>query len=393
MRKALLVPVVALTSVVATLLASGAAARDASGGTQQAELIGRAVLPASTFGEAIPSGALVAPANGIVPPFAAQPIQGFSALLPEQDGTYLVLSDNGYGTKANSADFLLRVRRVRADYATGTVSVLPGGFGLSDPDHQVPFPLVRADRRLTGADFDPESFRRLPDGTLWFGEEFGPFLLHTDAHGRLLQPPVPLPGVSSPDDPTRPVTRPATLGSSKGFEGMALSPDGQTLWPMLEGPVAGDDPQTLNVYRYPVRRGSYKGEPFRYRLEYPGDSIGDLTAVDQNRFLVIERDQSQGVDARLKAIYLIDRRDQDHDGYADKQLLVNLLAVPDPQGVGGDGAFFRFPFITIESVAILDPHTLVVANDNNYPGSAGRTPGAPDDDEFIKIRLDTSLTS
>lgn len=39
------------------------------------------------------------------------------------------------------------------------------------------------------------------DGTLWFGEEFGPFLLHTDATGKVLEAPVPLPGVESPDHP------------------------------------------------------------------------------------------------------------------------------------------------------------------------------------------------
>ena len=91
--------------------------------------------------------------------------------VPQADGSTLVLSDNGYGSKDNSADFLLRVNRVRVSAADGTVSVV-GGFGLSDPDGQVPFALTRPDRQLTGADFDPESFRRLPDGTFWFGEEF-----------------------------------------------------------------------------------------------------------------------------------------------------------------------------------------------------------------------------
>ena len=40
------------------------------------------------------------------------------------------------------------------------------------------------------------------------------------------------------------------------------------------------------------------------------------------------------------------------DGYVDKNLLVNLMAVPDPGNVGGLGAFFTFPFVTIEDVEI-----------------------------------------
>ena len=36
---------------------------------------------------------------------------------------------------------------------------------------------------------------------------------------------------------------------------------------------------------------------------------------------------------------------------------------------------------------ILDDRTLGVLNDNNFPFSSGRTPGKPDDDEFITVRL------
>jgi hypothetical protein len=79
-----------------------------------------------------------------------------------------------------------------------------------------------------------------PDGTYWFGDEFGPFLLHTDAEGRLLDAPVPTPGVASPQNPTLPAGQAPNLAQSKGFEGMALSPNGRTLYPMPEGPVAED---------------------------------------------------------------------------------------------------------------------------------------------------------
>ncbi|WP_283135878.1 hypothetical protein [Rhizohabitans arisaemae] len=54
------------------------------------------------------------PINGLIPPFAGQPVQGFSGILPRGGGVYDMLSDNGFGKKDNSADFLLRVQRVRA---------------------------------------------------------------------------------------------------------------------------------------------------------------------------------------------------------------------------------------------------------------------------------------
>ncbi len=397
MRRPTLALLVAVPSLAAGLvagpaLAGGPAPADdlpSGSGLQQAELVGRAVLPALTFGEQIPSGAAVTSANGVTAPFAAQPVQGFSGILRDGDG-WLVLSDNGYGTKANSADYLLRVNRLSIDLEGGGVEVV-GGFGLSDPDGHLPFPLTRPDRRLTGADLDLESFQRLPDGTFWFGEEFGPALVHTDATGRVLAPPVLPEGVRSPDSWDLAGAQP-TLAASKGFEGMALSPDGRTLYPLLEGAVAGDDPQTLRLYSFDTRRGEFTGIEAQYRLESPGNAIGDLVALDDSRFLVLERDNAQGDAAQFKKVFLFDTRDRDRDGFADKQPLVDLLAIPDPQGLAGEpGSFATFPFVTIEQLAVVDDHRILVGNDNNFPGSAGRTPGVPDDNEYVLVQVDQDL--
>ncbi|ABS02802.1 esterase-like activity of phytase family protein [Kineococcus radiotolerans] len=379
--------------------ASTATARDGArphdAPAQSAKLLARQVLPAATFGEPVPSGAGIETANGVAVPFAAQPVQGFSGNLVQPDGSYLVLSDNGYGTKANSGDFLLAVHRL-VDAGDGSLEVAPGGFTLSDPHHHVAWDLTREDRRLTGSDFDPESFRRAPDGTFWFGEEFGPYLLHTDAAGRLLEAPVPLPGVQSPDNPERGAAAP-NLGSSKGFEGMAQSADGRYLFPLLEGPVTGDDPQDLRVMRYDTVQHRYRGEAFTYRLESPKNAIGDLTRVDDHRFLVLERDNGQGATAVFKAVFLVDTRVTDATGHPRKTQLVNLMAVPDPDGVAGElsaaSGFLTFPFTTIESVDVTGEHTIVVGNDNNFPFSAGRTPDTPDANEFLTIEVQANLSA
>src|SRR5262249_56578230 len=87
--------------------ATAAAARllDSGGGTT---LQARAVLPADTFAPGPPSGAFITPANGRTPPFPSQPVQGISAVLPAGSHKFWVMEDNGYGTKANSSDVLLR---------------------------------------------------------------------------------------------------------------------------------------------------------------------------------------------------------------------------------------------------------------------------------------------
>lgn len=359
---------------------------------RQPTLTGFASLPAQTYLPASePSGAALgtAPVNGVVPPFADQPVQGFSGIVRGSGGTYEVLSDNGFGTKANSADFALRVHRVAPVFSTGAVDVL-GGFHLTDPYGKVPFPLVRADRVLTGQDFDVESIVRAVDGTYWMGDEFGPFLLHFDRAGRLLSAPVPLPDVRAPENPSLGGGTP-NLASSKGYEGLAASPDGRYLYPLLEGTVTGDPAGSLRLYEFDLRAGAYTGRRWVYQLDAPNHAIGDAIAVDANRFLIIERDGGQGDAALVKKIYLADRRDRDGDRALDKTLVVDLLNIANPRRLGGFGEVFRFPFVTIEDVLLLDERTIAVLNDNNYPSSSGRTPGLPDNNEFITIRLPSSL--
>ncbi|MFD0472013.1 esterase-like activity of phytase family protein [Nonomuraea thailandensis] len=332
------------------------------------------LLPALTFVPGSePSGSLLGttPVNGVTPPFTGQPVQGFSGIARRHDGTFDVLSDNGYGNKANSSDFLLRVHRVKPDFRSRTVQVL-GGFNLTDPRGLVPFALTRQDRTLTGSDFDVESIVRAADGTYWIGDEFGPYLLHFDHKGRLLDAPAPLPGVRAPENPDLNGGQP-NLASSKGFEGMARGVDGRRLYPLLEGTVSGDPAGTLRMYEFDLRKRAYTDRRWTYRLEDPSHAIGDAIAVDENRFLIIERDNGQGDAAKVKRIYLADRRDQDRDGALDKTLVADLLNLADPRGLGGAPGTFRFPFQTIEDVIILDDRTLGVLDDNNFPFSNGRT--------------------
>jgi hypothetical protein len=368
---------------------SSAAPTHERGGFGRATLTQFAALPAESYVPGSePSGAALgtAPVNGIAVPFADQPIQGFSGILRNSDGTFDVLSDNGYGAKANSADFLLRIHRIGPDFGKGTVDVL-GGITLTDPNKHVPFALTRPDRVLTGSDFDVESITRTADGTYWIGDEFGPYLLHFDRAGRLLAPPVPLPGVFAPENPNGT----PNIGGSKGFEGLALSSDGKTLNALLEGTVAGDQPGSLRLNEFSIEQNRYTGKRWFYQLDSPDHAIGDTVTVDRNRLLVIERDNGQGADARNKKIYLADKRDRDHDGKLDKTLVADLMNIANPRRIGGFGETFTFPFVTIEDVIILDDRTLGVLNDNNFPGSSGRTPGKADNNEFITIRLTDSL--
>jgi glycerophosphoryl diester phosphodiesterase len=127
-----------------------------------------------------------------LPGGSPQWLQGISAVVELGPERFLALLDNGNGAPENSRECLLALVEFRV---AGTAAVPERTIFLSDPAAHLPFALVRGQdpgRPLTGADLDPESLARLPDGSLWIGDEFGPFLLHFDADGRLLAPPFEL---------------------------------------------------------------------------------------------------------------------------------------------------------------------------------------------------------
>jgi glycerophosphoryl diester phosphodiesterase len=73
-------------------------------------LKGFASLPADTFAPGPPSGKLLTGTNDRTVPFPSQPVQGFSAVqFADVYGNCWFMPDNGFGTKANSNDFLLRI--------------------------------------------------------------------------------------------------------------------------------------------------------------------------------------------------------------------------------------------------------------------------------------------
>jgi glycerophosphoryl diester phosphodiesterase len=208
------------------------------------------------------------------------------------------------------------------------------------------------------------------------------------------------------------LSNPFRAQQSGGFEGMAITPNGKKLLPLLERPLTGDDPQTLLIHEFDLKDCKYTGDQYLYPLAKPGEvnagspagtNIGDFILNDKKHGLVIEREGSQGVTDTTKALKAIFEVTLNAPGKpVDKRLAVNLLNIADPKGLSlpglpgdvGLGTPFAFPFTTIEDVVTLGPRYIGVLNDNNYPFSIGRHVGSqqPDDEEFIIIKLDKRLT-
>lgn len=406
-------------------------------GTVHAQMLtGFARMPAATFADGPTAGQFAAanPYGTNLPPFAnRQAVQGFSGVLAgPRKNVFHFLVDNGFGAQNNSADAVLRAYTLAIEWRTrkgGAGQVLPadwdsgrvrGGFDpftrleLNDARRLLTIPIqadytnyynnaanpavaptIRAKRLLTGADFDIESIRRDHRGHYWFGDEFGPYLVKTDARGTVLRAEIPLPGVYAPAHKDVVAGRAtANLPASGGFEGLAINRRGDKLYTLLERTVTGDAAGSLRIDEFDVDREVYTGRRFFYPLDALGTNIGDMVAVDDRRFIVLERNGNTATSpnpAPFKKVYLIDLEDVSTGGVVRKLELVDLMKLADPHDLDGDGStVFTFPYTTIENVLILDPRTLLVVNDNNFPYGGGRAL-ASDNTEFLRIRLPVSL--
>ncbi|MBP6123169.1 MULTISPECIES: esterase-like activity of phytase family protein [Providencia] len=369
--------------------------------------------------------------TGMHLPIKGQPLQGHSGIKRMADGTYWVLTDNGFGNKVNSPDSMLYLTQYDIDFKTGKANPLKTVF-FHDPNKIIPFHIINEssnERYLTGSDFDPESFQ-FADGALWVGDEFGPYLIKMDLDGKVLalfETEVEGKKVVSPDHyqvttPGKPTDKVSfQVNRSKGFEGMASSPDGSKLYPMLEGAVWNEDKQdyenvegkrAARILEFDVKKQNWTGRSWLYVFEDNQNAIGDFNLIDDSHGLIIERDNGEGTAdkaceagatntencfsnlAKFKRIYRIEFSDKNVGGAVDKQAYIDLMNIKDSNNLARkplNEGVFTFPFFTIENVDVVDSDHIIVGNDNNYPFSSSREPNKADDNEFILLKVSELL--
>ena len=227
-----------------------------------------------------------------------------------QNQVGIVIADTTLLTEANGTPFTALdtaagAAGVRA--ASGALPALPQGFN----------------GRLS---IDAEGIARLPDGTLFVSDEYGPYIYKFSATGVLLtaiRPPAALipqrAGADSfasnnpaPGQPA-PVPLDPTTGrqNNQGFEGLTLSPDGKTLFALLQsaarqdGGTGGASLTRINTrlvaYDISGATPTLKGE---YVLQLPttrtaaGATLvcaqSEILAINNTQFLVLARDAGFG---------------------------------------------------------------------------------------------------
>jgi len=321
------------------------------------------------------------------------------------EGVLWTLPDRGRNDPAAKLffDYAARLERFRITFTPGNgrVSLVPsGGLKLRDFRGQ---PFTGADpgtgtmiqrgivlpvpTRGAGAGkvaLDAESLQFTRGGSFYVGDEYTGNVYYFDARGRLLRvitPPaaiVPRRGgqtdfgsLQAPDTGRR---------NNQGPEGLSLSPDGRTLFVVLQSALmqdsaAGNAAGRINtrVLAYDVRGNPAPARPTAHyvvRLPAYNDAgnggppnrtaaQSEIRAIDGHRFLMLSRDSAgfgtEGKQAVFKSILLVDVAGA-----------TNLAGTPDETGTGSllqdpAGTVLRpgiVPAQTAELVNMLNPAQL-----------------------------------
>jgi hypothetical protein len=226
------------------------------------------------------------------------------------DNVFLGLPDRGPFDGLTDAPYLDRVQfvHITTDLATRAVTTqlldtrfltnefgqrFVGAAGAFDTQHE-----------LNTLRLDPEGARVSAEGTFFVSDEYGPYLFEFDRQGHLLRR-LEVPAAFHIDTPsadpaTELVGNVSGRQANRGMEGLAISPDGTTLFGMMQNALLQDNALTpgtterQSVYTRILKLDLTTGltAEYVYALDVAnrGQGVSEILAINDHEFLVIERD-------------------------------------------------------------------------------------------------------
>lgn len=320
----------------------------------------------------------------------------------------------------------------RLVYGSGAAAGVPDGAPALNRTHHTHYFTGRSDnfdaaRHSTyplDARFDPESIRVSNDGqSIYVSDEYGPHIYRFDRRtGRRIDV-VRIPdsfAVSTSSSRGSDEIGENTSGrvANKGMEGLAISPDGKTLFGVMQSPLLQDGGTSgafTRIVRIDLRHG--KTQQFAYPLtnigtaakpKYP--TISEAVAVNDHQLLIDERDgKGLGDDsnASFKKLFLVDLAGAQDVSQASgeaglapyaltKTLFLDVVTALTAHGIAPADIPAKLESITFGydvTVGGATKHTLFIANDNDFIGTLTDThhpAGASNPNQFFVFAFDAA---
>ena len=232
------------------------------------------------------------------------------------------LSDRGPGGGVLPYD--TRVQRFEVDIsATGAISNFRVVQTIKFMRGTAPFNGIAPNPTSTlGNAFDPEGIVINPrNGNLFVSDEYGPSLYEFDRTGQFVRAFTTPAGLVPRNAATNVANFAADTGNTagkrtnRGFEGLAISPDGLFVYAMLQSATlneGGGNGIYNRIVKYDVATGAAVAQ-YAYAMDRAdqGQGISSLVALGNDKFLVLERN-NRGIGTGAtpatadKAVYQID---------------------------------------------------------------------------------------
>ena len=238
---------------------------------------------------------------------------------------------------------------------------------------------------------DVEGLAMARDGTFWIADEYRPSVARVARNGKVITRWIPR-GVKLAADTDVRAVLPSIYARrrlNRGFEGVALSPDGSRVFAVMESPLEFPDREqgrssrmirilVLDAHqKAPVAEHVYVADQARTLGEESQGEIrlSDVTCVNRNTLLVVERGR------RASRIYAVElggatnilhgpwdepRNTRDALESLDPDQLVARRVVPVRKSLLVDLTELPGVPSKIEGLAIVDPTTLALGNDNDF---------------------------
>ena len=260
---------------------------------------------------------------------------------------------------------------------------------------------------------DPEGIRVSNDGkSVFISDEYGPYVYQFDRQTGERMKSFVLPGnlaVANQNSQGALEISGNTSGrvANKGMEGLAISPDGTTLYGFMQSPLAqdgGDGGRANRIVKIDVASGTTQEFAYDNKIGSKNYNSSEILAINNHEFLVLERDGKglgDGSNAAVKQLWKVDLAGATditglsgeanllaNQGHPASSLFLDIRALLNANGITDanipsklEGAAFGDD-VTVGANTF---HTLILANDNDFTSVAG-------DNKFFVIGFkDTDL--